>query len=287
MKLIYSLHIGKNKTRNGEFCGFKSKEDLLDCLLLSVTESKKHFSSCELYCDTEATELLKEDGRLFPFDAVHVVFDELNDWLMPHNWAYAKILAYSLQQTPFIHLDCDAIIWDGIPPQLIDKKFIFYQKEVITGILINYYPPLYNVAKEQNLLPEEITYFPDYAMNAGLFGCPSTEAFPVLQTYCAVAKKYVEKQQEYAKANNLIHDQCIMFEQLFITNIMLDAGLKDGIDFDAFMSKDGNNKFAPQYGFNHFIAGWKRDAEIGLQVRQRLQAKGLERKTKRMRRVAA
>jgi hypothetical protein len=280
MKLIYSLHIGKNKSRNGLFCGFRNSEELLNSLLLSATVSGKHFSSCELYCDSEAVKLIEEDGRLFPFTKINICFDELNDWLMPHNWGYSKVLAYSLQKEPFVHLDFDAILWDGIPPDLTKMKFIFQQKEMITGMFDKFYTPLFTLAKSLDLLPEEIKYYAPYALNAGIFGCFSTVHLSIIKKYFDMINRYVLKQQALSGKHLINWDQSIMFEQLFLTNIILDSGLKEKEDFDTFISDDFKNKFTPQYRFSHFIAEWKRKEGVSIQIRKMLQMMGLERKNK-------
>jgi hypothetical protein len=282
MKLIYSLHIGKNRDRNGEFCGFRNKEDMLNCLLLSAVVSSKHFSSCELYCDSEAVDLIKEDGRPFPFTNMYTCFDELNDWLMPHNWAYAKILTYTLQDEPFLHLDFDAVLWDGVPPPLLSKKFFFYQKETITGKLHTYYTPMYATAKAAGLLPKKINYFPGFAFNMGLFGCTSGRYFPFIKRYAGIAKEYVIKQQEHATATGIFDDQCILFEQLFITNLIIDEGWKEGIDYDSYVSSDFKNKFTPAYRLSHFIASWKRNEGVNLMIRKQLIDRGLEKRRPRV-----
>lgn len=280
MNLVYSLHIGKNKTRNGHFCGYRNKEDLLNGLLLSATISSRYFDSCELLCDSETLTLIQNDGRPFPF-TINVCFDDLDKWLLPHNWGYSKILAYSLQKQPFVHLDADAILWDGIPSQLKKMKFIFQQKEIIRQGFDKFYTPLFLQTKELGILPQKIKYYAPYALNTGIFGCFSLSHFHIIKEYFELIHNYVLVQQKTCNENTVNWDQSIMFEQLFLTNIILDNGLKEDIDFNTFISDDFKNKFSPQYRFSHFIAQWKRNESVNIQIRKMLQNMGLGRRNHR------
>ena len=70
MKLVYTLYVAEDPTINGKFCGYNSSEDLFNMLLLSSISSGKHFDKCELYCNRRGYEMLKKDGRPFPFTDV-------------------------------------------------------------------------------------------------------------------------------------------------------------------------------------------------------------------------
>jgi len=262
MKLVYTLYIG-NDEKPGMFCGYQSAEHLFDSLLLSSTVSSKHFEFCELYCNSKAARLLKEDGRPFCFSNIVVVHDELEQWLLPYNWAYAKILTYSLQTTPFVHLDYDAIICNGIPSQLLNKKFFFQQKENLQVHPFQYYISVYNEAKRLSNLPTAISSLLQFAMNMGIFGCTCNESLSIIKDYCKVAKSYVIQQQKL-KSTELYFkkEQPMFFEQLFIGSILANTGLKQGIDFDTFLDKKGKNKFLPSYRFSHFMRGSKRNAIV-------------------------
>jgi hypothetical protein len=279
MKLIYSLYIGNNKERNGSFCGYRSSDDLLDSLLLSSTVSSRHFTACEIYCDTAAKQLIEADGRHFPFTDMIVCFDELDNWLDNHNWAYPKVMAYGMQDEPFVHLDFDAIISDGLPPGLADKKIIFQQKEKFDLHNFGFYNSVYNDAQRAGILPPEISYNPGYAMNMGIFGCPDPECIPLVKTYAGCVKKYVDVQQQ--KMNVLLYknEQPMLFEQLFIVNFLQEAGLKDGVDFDTFIDDNFKNKFLPQYRFAHFLRAFKKSDTVVNAIKKELFLMGLHKKS--------
>jgi hypothetical protein len=278
MKLIYSLHTGRNKERNGSFCGYRSSEELLDSLLLSSTVSSRHFSSCELYCDSNAGQLIVEDGRPFPFTDIIVCFDELDDWLSTYNWAYPKVMVYGMQQTPFVHLDFDALMSDGLPPALLQKTFVFQQREQFHRHNFGFYHSVFNEAQRKNLLPSEIRQSPGYAMNMGLFGCLQQEGIPLVQQYAACVKDYIHRQQPILQALAFKNEQPMLFEQLFIVNFLQNAGLQDGVDFDTFIDDDFNNKFLPGQRFAHFLRAFKKSDTVVKAIKKELFLLGLMKK---------
>jgi hypothetical protein len=278
MKLIYSLYIGNNKERNGSFCGYRCSDDLLDSLLLSSTVSSRHFKACELYCDTAAKQLIEADGRHFLFTDLIVCFDELDSWLDNHNWAYPKVMAYGMQDEAFVHLDFDAIISDGLPPELLQKKFVFQQMEKFDRHNFGFYNSVYNDAQRAGLLPSEISYNPGYAMNMGIFGCLDSSCLPLVKAYALCVEKYIAMQQE--KMNLLLHknEQPMLFEQLFIVNFIQQAGLSAGADFDTFIDEHFKNKFLPQYRFAHFLRAFKKSDTVVNAIKKELFLMGLHKK---------
>jgi hypothetical protein len=274
MKLIYSLQIGRNKNRNGDFCGYRNSEELLDSLLLSATISGKHFDKCELYCDSEALQLIKEDRRKFPFDKIHVVFDELNKWVMQHNWAYSKIYAESLQTEPFVHLDVDAFLHHKLPAQILSKKFLFQGTE--NTFTYPYYTKVFNEGMRLGILPSEIRYKPIYAYNCGIAGCLTIECLPLV-------KKHFELATEYIKQQQAINDKCsqdicypLLFEQLFIANIILDAGIEKDV---ALLITDDWRLTYPKL-YTHLLTGAKRNQINVDRIKKQLKIRGLIRDSK-------
>ena len=274
MKLVYTLYIDKFE-KPDMFCGYQSAEHLFDSLLLSSTVSSKLFEGCELYCNSKAAKLLKEDGRTFCFSNIMVVLDELEQFLLPYNWAYAKIFTYSLQNKPFAHLDYDAIICDGIPPQLLNKKLFFQQEENLQVNPFKYYISVYNEAKRLSTLPPGISCLPSFAMNMGIFGCTCNDSLSAVKKYCELAKSYIINQHDKHAELYFKKEQSMFFEQLFIGSILTNADLKQGIDFDTFLDNNGKNKFLPNYRFSHFMRRSKRTELVTNAIRSELEKLGL------------
>jgi hypothetical protein len=278
MKLVYTFYVGPSNNHNGAYCGYRNSEDLLDSLLLSSTISGRHFTACELYCNRRAWQLIQQDGRAFPFTNVIACLDELDDWLLLHNWAYPKIVTYSLQREPFVHLDYDAILSDGLPPALLAKPFVFQQKECITPLKYTYYTKLFDEAQQLGLLPTTITSCPQFAMNMGLFACTQPDALPIVQQYCQMAFDYVRQQQAAYDQVLLKHEQPMLFEQLFIVSALLNNELADGVDFGTFIDTNNTNPYLPTYRFSHFYSDWKRKNMIVVAIKKELMRLGLQKR---------
>jgi hypothetical protein len=240
MKAIYSLYIGKNATRNNQFCGYRCKEELLDALLLTSTISAKHFDKVELYCDSEAAQLIKEDGRTFPLNII-VCLDSLS-WLNEHLWAYPKVFVYFLQSEPFCHIDIDSILWNGLNEELKTKKFVFQQVERFATLQIDYYKRAFDESKSMGILPTEISYMPDYALNMAVFACTDTKYLGIIDKYFKIVDSYVKVANSRFSEFKEYYHQCILFEQLFMVNILQNENLAFEKDFDVIEETNNNYK---------------------------------------------
>lgn len=268
VKIIYSLQVGKNKDRNGEFCGYRNAQELLDSLLLSALVSRKHFSNIEFYTDTEGYNLIRDDGRQFPFTNIIICFDELN-WLKNENWAFSKVYVYSLQTEPFIHLDIDAFLWDGIPDELLEKKMLFQQQEPLD--IFKFYADAYDEAKGYNLLPNGITYLPTTAINTAVFGVLDMKYLQMIQEYYSLALEYVKGNSKYI--HKLFHSfhQCILFEQLFLVNILDKYDFQYERDYETILNSHSKEKH-PGCRYTHLIVSSKRNSDNVIRIRKRLES---------------
>ena len=89
---------------------------------LSLRLARRHFAETALVTDTAGKELLVDRLGL-SFDHVSCELDCLRHadagW-----WALGKLVAYSLQQKPFIHLDTDVFLWKPLPATLLSAPVI-------------------------------------------------------------------------------------------------------------------------------------------------------------------
>lgn len=83
---------------------------------LSVRLARRHYPQCVLVTDSPGKALLVDELRV-PFTDVTTELDLLADtdsaW-----WALGKLLAYSIQTQPFVHLDTDVFLWGRLPRRL-------------------------------------------------------------------------------------------------------------------------------------------------------------------------
>ena len=100
------------------FCGFNSRKDLN---FFCYSYCAKHwFKNLVLYTDNQGIEDL---NRVLPlFDDVKLDLQELHDNNVPSSlWAYPKILAYSKETEPFLHIDNDVFLWEKLPLEFCTK----------------------------------------------------------------------------------------------------------------------------------------------------------------------
>lgn len=84
---------------------------------LSLTLARRHFAETQLVTDSQGKDLLVNELGL-RFDSVSTALDRLSG-ADPGWWALGKLVAYSIQDRPFLHLDTDVFLWKALPPSLL------------------------------------------------------------------------------------------------------------------------------------------------------------------------
>jgi hypothetical protein len=84
---------------------------------LSLKLARQHFAETQLVTDSAGKAMLVDELGL-EFDEITTELDCLRDtdsgW-----WAMGKLVAYSLQDRPFVHLDTDVFLWRPLPRALL------------------------------------------------------------------------------------------------------------------------------------------------------------------------
>jgi hypothetical protein len=83
---------------------------------LSLRLASSHYPQTTLITDTPGKELLAHRLGL-KFTHVSTELDRLEN-ADPALWALGKLVAYSLQDEPFVHLDADVFLWRRLPDRL-------------------------------------------------------------------------------------------------------------------------------------------------------------------------
>jgi hypothetical protein len=91
----------------------------LQAWALSLRMARQHFPETQLVTDTPGKALLVDSLGL-EFTHVSTELDRLRD-ADPGWWALGKLMAYSLQNKPFIHLDTDVFLWRALPPAVLSS----------------------------------------------------------------------------------------------------------------------------------------------------------------------
>ena len=84
---------------------------------LSLKLASRHFDQTMMVTDSPGKALLVDRLGL-EFDRVSTELDSLRN-VDPGWWALGKLVAYSLQDRPFVHLDTDVFLWKPLPPSLL------------------------------------------------------------------------------------------------------------------------------------------------------------------------
>jgi hypothetical protein len=92
------------------------RHHLLACGL-SLKLAERHFDETQLVTDTPGKRMLVDRLGL-EFDDVRTDLDGLSN-TDPGWWTLGKLVAYRLQQGPFVHLDTDVFLWKPLPSSLI------------------------------------------------------------------------------------------------------------------------------------------------------------------------
>jgi hypothetical protein len=86
---------------------------------LSLQTAGRHYPETVLITDRRGKKLLVEQLGL-PFVHVSTELERLAN-ADPGWWALGKLVAYSIQDQPFIHIDSDAFIWKPLPRHLTES----------------------------------------------------------------------------------------------------------------------------------------------------------------------
>ncbi len=85
---------------------------------ISFHAARRHYPDTVLVTDRAGKKLLVDDLGL-PFSDVSTELDHL-EGADPAWWALGKLIAYSLQDQPFVHLDTDVFLWKALPAELTE-----------------------------------------------------------------------------------------------------------------------------------------------------------------------
>jgi hypothetical protein len=110
--------------------GFTWREPLHHLLAwgLSLRLAQAHYPETVLVTDSPGRALLIDRLGL-PFTEVSTELDRLGD-TDPGWWALGKLVAYSLQDRPFVHLDTDVFLWQPLPARITGAPVLAQHPEI-------------------------------------------------------------------------------------------------------------------------------------------------------------
>ena len=128
MKVVQTFWSGNKKHLLDNSFGWHDASSHIQSWSLSCRLLRRLYDEVELYTDKTGYDLLIEQLKL-PYTNVHVVLDELNTY-NTSVWALSKIRTYSLQTTPFIHIDGDVFLWKKFSKELLASQLLVQNREI-------------------------------------------------------------------------------------------------------------------------------------------------------------
>lgn len=223
-KAVFSYYNGAGVNNTS---GFLSFQDMMASTCLAVMTAKKHFNKVEFVTNDFGAKMVKLLG--LPVD----ISLELNkmDGISGFWWAYGKILAYSSQNEPFVHIDNDVYMFSGLPERMKNAELVFQSKEIMGKPGYGWYDVLRPCFNEAPVKPKEIVEIRDFAYNCGIAGGNNFEFFKEHQKCSA---EYIFAPENYKlffrKNKDILIHQNLFHEQYFIASLIKAKGLRDKVE---------------------------------------------------------
>lgn len=249
---------------------------------LSVRTASHHYPETVLVTDLAGKELLVDRLGL-RFVHVSTELEQLNG-VDPGWWALGKLVAYSVQEHPFVHLDADVFLWKPLPGHLLHAPIFTQNAESYRQRESGYHPEVVEQAFAQRCLSLPVEWEwtrsnrnPIPAEVCGIFG---GSHIPFIRHYAQTAVELVQR-EENAGAWSLVsfkQDFNIVLEQFFIAACVEYHAEHRGSPFrevrveHLFPTSDApyEPNYAARVGFTHLIAGGKGHAGVARRLEERL-----------------
>jgi len=246
MKAVYSFW-GRPFWAGGG--GYLNGRHFLALLGLSVHLSRKHFGYAEMNACAESKSIFEDTGW---FDAVHETMEDIQH-LPNHHWAVAKMVAFSRQDKPFLHIDNDVLLNKPLPDRILLKPVIIQCQETWKDFRGNYSPQINAI----NALPVKPKYWNDlwpvtngkaFSYNTGIMGG------------CDIGfiKEYALTAVNWMIENGVgLRDVNTTIEQAYLA--MCAAALGEPVT--NLITDWRNTRQAKELGYVHYWGGTKRDTD--------------------------
>ena len=251
---------------------------------LSLRLARKHYPETMLVTDRAGKALLVDSLGL-RFNHVSTELESIRN-ADPAWWALGKLVAYSLQEQPFVHLDTDVFLWKPLPPGLANAA-VFAQCPEDHSAFTDWCKPhdVETVFAHHNLpLPAEwewsrsryVDYFRE--ANCGIVGGNRTD---FIRHYANLAKDIVLN-PAHAKAWATFDNKgaCNMIVEQFMLDACVEyhrsnpespfRGISMRYLFPSW-AEAYNPEASARAGFTHLLGDAKRDHLVSQRLEQRTQ----------------
>ncbi len=273
MKIIQSYwskpsRINKASFNDKAYGGWRHKKYEYMSWALSCLTLKKFYPDIEVVTDLAGKKLLIDQLEL-PYKNVRIELDCLDKY--PEElWAVGKLLAYGLQDEPFIHVDNDIFIWEKFSAKI--------EKAQLVAQHVDDEETHYNFAMDHlktnniqipSILLKDLRRYNKYnASNAGIIGGNNIDFF---KEYVKEAFDFIDSQ--FGKTHKtIIGSSCaIIYEQYLYSALarkntikichLFEEKEKKTMNLVNFMNKYGRKKYVHLYSFSKFFPEYCRELE--------------------------
>lgn len=264
MRVVQTFWSGrKNPLENGY--GWLSPEFNIMSWALSCICLKRNYDEVILYTDSAGYAIFHDMLEL-PYTRFEVLYDNIK--CKPEHWAYSKMLTYSLQEKPFIHVDGDVFLHNRLSPLIESSGLIAQNMETGTSYYKNMMNPIMmNIAAVPDILHKEIIKDSIPSYNAGIIGGNDIVFF---KEYCQTAFEFIEKnklndlENEYVNVNlNILFEQILFYALATKHNKKVATVINHPIIDNGYMYDEFCNFHAfDRLPLMHIIGGHKKNPEI-------------------------
>jgi hypothetical protein len=156
---------------------------LIDLHKIAYFYLKKNFGNAHLLTDSESKPFLSH----LPWTSLTTELDAVPR-TYPQVWSLSKLYAFreiAKRGEPFVHIDNDVILWEGLPKKLKDKEVFAQSWENVVGY--KYEPEkFYENCPSRHVFAHSA---PPHAANVGIFGGTNTD---FIGAYAEAAIAFVE-----------------------------------------------------------------------------------------------
>lgn len=197
MKAVYTYW---NNNGNKPYMNFSSKETFIEMATESIRLANNIFDSVTIYTDDIGYSFI--NGL---FDNVNIEIIDFGKFRTSF-WNYPKLVTYSIQTEPFVHLDFDFLLKE-ISDDILEADII---SEKIRGRLIPH--------KDALFLNDEIWLSTNQIICSGCLGGNNLDVFKELKYH---ADKYVNNYDLIVNFNTLV-----AIEEVYLTYLSIKYNLK-------------------------------------------------------------
>lgn len=244
--------------------------------ILSVSRGSAHYPDTELVTDSAGAKYLVDKLGL-EFKTVSVVLDSYAD-INPGWWMAGKLVAYGIQQKPFIHIDADAYLWKRLSPEIEKAPVIAQNPEDFRYCSNWYFCDKFRIINESGgWIPEEGKWYIRQPVAqrgecCGIFGgC----AVDFIRLYSDKAIKTMRYPDNIAIWESIGHDPVLM-EQYFLAACIeyhkaIHNGQFNNLYIKYLLNDIVESEDTEKGAYTHLMSGAKKDPFVLERLEKRVQ----------------